>query len=133
MKNARFGEMSVAEQYRFVSEFVMRQCLGNIREAAVFRGVEKCAYYFSAEYLMGRMIYSNLLNLGILTQVKEAMAENGADLAAVAEVPDLALGTGGLDIFKYLDLAKQRDISVVVETKTIAGLKESARWLHANK
>ena len=44
-----------------------------------------------------------------------------------------ALGTGELDIFKYLDLAKERDISVVVETKTIAGLRQSAKWLHANR
>ena len=43
-----------------------------------------------------------------------------------------ALGTGELDIHKYLNLAKERDCSVVVETKTIAGLKESARWLHRN-
>ena len=44
-----------------------------------------------------------------------------------------ALGTGELDIFKYLNLAKERDCSVVVETKTIAGLKESARWLKENR
>ena len=44
-----------------------------------------------------------------------------------------ALGTGELDIFKYLALAKERDVSVVVETKTVDGLRESARWLHANK
>ena len=43
-----------------------------------------------------------------------------------------ALGTGELDIHKYLNLARQRDCSVVVETKTIAGLKESARWLKEN-
>lgn len=43
-----------------------------------------------------------------------------------------ALGTGELDIHKYLKLAKERDCSVVVETKTIEGLKESARWLHRN-
>ena len=43
-----------------------------------------------------------------------------------------ALGTGELDIFKYLNLARERDISVVVETKTIAGLKQSAAWLHEN-
>ena len=96
MKNARFGEMSVAEQYRFVSEFVMRQFMGKIREAASSRGEKKCAYYFSAEYLMGRMIYSNLLNLGILGEVKDAMAENGADIAAFEEIPDHALGNGGL-------------------------------------
>ena len=72
MKSARFGEMSVAEQYRFVSEFVMRQCLGNIREAAASRGVEKCAYYFSAEYLMGRMIYSNLLKPSLLFRCRQS-------------------------------------------------------------
>lgn len=43
-----------------------------------------------------------------------------------------SLGTGELDIHKYLDLARQRDCTVVVETKTVAGLKESARWLHEN-
>ena len=43
-----------------------------------------------------------------------------------------ALGTGDLDIFKCLNLAKERDISVVVETKTVAGLKQSAAWLHEN-
>ena len=41
-----------------------------------------------------------------------------------------ALGTGELDVHKYLKLARQQDCSVVVETKTIAGLKESAAWLH---
>lgn len=43
-----------------------------------------------------------------------------------------ALGTGQLDIFKYLALAKERDASVVLETKTIAGLRESVRWLREN-
>ena len=43
-----------------------------------------------------------------------------------------ALGTGELDIFKCLNLAKERDISVVVETKTVAGLKQSAAWLREN-
>lgn len=40
-----------------------------------------------------------------------------------------ALGTGDLDVQKYLGLAKEQDCTVVVETKTVAGLKESARWL----
>ena len=43
-----------------------------------------------------------------------------------------ALGTGEVDIHKYLKLAKERDCTVVVESKTIAGLKESARWLKEN-
>ena len=41
-----------------------------------------------------------------------------------------ALGTGVLDIEKYLNLAQSCEASVVVETKTIAGLRESVRWLN---
>lgn len=40
-----------------------------------------------------------------------------------------ALGTGQLDKFKYLSLAKERDCSVVVETKTVEGLCQSIQWL----
>lgn len=40
-----------------------------------------------------------------------------------------ALGTGILDKEKYLVLAKERDCTVVVETKTVAGLRQSAAWL----
>ena len=96
MKGARFADMSVAEQYNFVSEFVMREYRGEIEAAREKMGREKCAYYFSAEFLMGRLIYSNLLNLGMLTEVKEAMAENGVDIAVFEEIPDHALGNGGL-------------------------------------
>lgn len=96
MKGARFADMSVAEQYNFVSEFVMREYRGEIEAARESMGREKCAYYFSAEFLMGRLIYSNLLNLGMLTEVKEAMAENGVDIAVFEEIPDHALGNGGL-------------------------------------
>ena len=39
------------------------------------------AFYFSAEYLVGRLVYSNLFNLGILSEVKKAFAEKGVDLA----------------------------------------------------
>ena len=96
MKRAKFGGMTVAEQYNFVSEFVMREYRGKIEDARAAMGRKKCAYYFSAEFLMGRLIYSNLQNLGILSQVKDAMAENGADIAAFEEIPDHALGNGGL-------------------------------------
>ena len=40
-----------------------------------------------------------------------------------------ALGTGQLDKLKYLDLARKRECTVVVETKTVDGLRRSIRWL----
>ena len=96
MKRARFAGMTVAEQYNFLSEFVMREFRGEIEDARHSMAEKKCAYYFSAEFLMGRLIYSNLQNLGILSQVKAAMAENGVDIAVFEEIPDHALGNGGL-------------------------------------
>ena len=54
------------------------------------------AYYFSAEYLMGRMVYNNLFSLGILDQVREAFASRGLDLNMFEDIEDAALGNGGL-------------------------------------
>jgi len=44
----------------------------------------------------------------------------------------LPLGTGELDLTKYLDLAKRHGCSVVLETKTISGIKTSVEWLGEN-
>ncbi len=56
----------------------------------------RSTYYFSAEYLVGRMVYNNLFALGILDEVKKAFAERGLDLAAFEDIEDAALGNGGL-------------------------------------
>ncbi|HEL0696373.1 glycogen/starch/alpha-glucan phosphorylase [Streptococcus equi] len=58
---------------------------------------QKIAYYFSIEFLPGRMLETNLLNLGILDTVKEAFADLGIDFQAVRHAEhDMALGNGGL-------------------------------------
>lgn len=58
---------------------------------------EKIAYYFSIEFLPGRMLETNLLNLGILDLVKEGFAELDVDFEAVVQAEhDMALGNGGL-------------------------------------
>ncbi|MBM7636148.1 glycogen/starch/alpha-glucan phosphorylase [Streptococcus saliviloxodontae] len=58
---------------------------------------EKVAYYFSIEFLPGRMLETNLLNLGILDLVKESFEELNVDFQEVVEAEhDMALGNGGL-------------------------------------
>lgn len=58
---------------------------------------QKIAYYFSIEFLLGRMLETNLLNLGILDVVKEGFDELGVDFTAVKQAErDMALGNGGL-------------------------------------
>ncbi len=54
------------------------------------------AYYISAEYLIGRLVYSNLYNLGILDEMKQLFSERGVDLAVLEDIEDAALGNGGL-------------------------------------
>jgi len=54
------------------------------------------AYYLSAEFLIGRMIYNNLLCLKKTDEVKEMLGTLGTDLSRFEEIEDAALGNGGL-------------------------------------
>ncbi|MDO4567759.1 MAG: glycogen/starch/alpha-glucan phosphorylase [Clostridia bacterium] len=54
------------------------------------------AYYFSAEYLIGRLVYNNYYCMGILDEVSGYLRMKGADLRTLEEVADPALGNGGL-------------------------------------
>ena len=57
----------------------------------------KMVYYMSMEFLMGRALGNNLINMTAYTEVKEALEEMGIDLNAIEdEEPDPALGNGGL-------------------------------------
>ncbi|XXF76678.1 glycogen/starch/alpha-glucan phosphorylase [Myxococcaceae bacterium GXIMD 01537] len=57
----------------------------------------KRAYYLSAEYLLGRALGNNLLNLGMYEAAEQAMREVGVDLPTLLEMePDAGLGNGGL-------------------------------------
>jgi len=57
----------------------------------------KRAYYLSAEYLLGRALGNNLINLGMYEHAAQAMREVGVDLTTLIEMePDAGLGNGGL-------------------------------------
>ncbi len=70
------------------------------------------AYYFSAEYMMGRMVYNNLLAMGCIETVKEAFNSAGLDFASMEDVEDAALGNGGLGRLAacFLDSAATHDL-----------------------
>jgi starch phosphorylase len=70
------------------------------------------AYYISAEYLIGRLVYSNLYNMGILDEMKKLFAERGVDLAVLEDIEDAALGNGGLGRLAacFLDSAASTNI-----------------------
>lgn len=58
---------------------------------------EKQVYYFSIEFLPGKMLKNNLLNMGILDIVRESLSDLDVDFEEICEVErDMALGNGGL-------------------------------------
>ena len=58
---------------------------------------KKKLYYISAEFLIGKLLSNNLINLGIYDEVKELLEENGKNISEIEEVePEPSLGNGGL-------------------------------------
>lgn len=58
---------------------------------------EKKVYYVSAEFLIGKLLSNNLINLGIYDRVKDILAKNGKDISKIEdEEPEPSLGNGGL-------------------------------------
>ncbi|MCD5973957.1 glycogen/starch/alpha-glucan phosphorylase [Pseudomonas quasicaspiana] len=63
----------------------------------IYRTVQKRVYYLSLEFLIGRLLYDSLSNLGLLEVAREAMTELGVDIERIKLLePDAALGNGGL-------------------------------------
>ncbi|MCD5991259.1 glycogen/starch/alpha-glucan phosphorylase [Pseudomonas phytophila] len=63
----------------------------------IYRQVQKRVYYLSLEFLIGRLLYDSLSNLGLLEVAREAMTELGVDIERIKLLePDAALGNGGL-------------------------------------
>lgn len=56
----------------------------------------RCAYYFSAEFLVGRAIFNNLASKGILNGIKNELNDLNVNFADLEETEDAALGNGGL-------------------------------------
>ena len=54
-------------------------------------------YYISAEFLIGKLLSNNLINLGIYEDVKELLEKNGKDINVIEGLePEPSLGNGGL-------------------------------------
>lgn len=87
------SDAGTKELYNAVSKAAMSGLYENWRKDD---GKGKRCGYLSAEFLIGRAIFSNLLNLGVLDEVREALASRGVDLNEFEDVEDAALGNGGL-------------------------------------
>lgn len=88
------SEASVKEIYNAVSKAVMLDIYDDWKKHEK-NGEKRCGY-LSAEFLIGRMIYANLMNLGFTDEVRAFLEENGLNIDIFESVDDAALGNGGL-------------------------------------
>ncbi len=72
---------------------ITKELIGNTPE----NSGEKRVYYISAEFLIGKLLSNNLINLGVYDKVREILEKNGKSLARIEEIePEPSLGNGGL-------------------------------------
>ena len=90
--NKKISECSNQEIYYAILELVKNET----KEKPVIKNKKK-VYYVSAEFLIGKLLSNNLINLGIYEDIKNILNENGKSLCEIEEVePEPSLGNGGL-------------------------------------
>ena len=84
------------ELHAAFSECIMERIATVWEESRKEYNGKKQVFYLSAEFLVGRAIFNNLLSLGLTEQAQELFRKMGANLDSMEEVEDAALGNGGL-------------------------------------
>src|SRR5207244_2507259 len=93
------AELSPREAFQAVALAVRDRLVeGRLQTQQRYRRADpKRLYYLSVEFLIGRSLANNLVNLGLWEPCRAALAELGQDLNKVVEAePDAGLGNGGL-------------------------------------
>ncbi len=92
----RFGKKIAACTNEEIYYALLSMTKEMAREKESSQGKRKL-YYISAEFLIGKLLSNNLINLGIYDEVRDLLEENGKSLSEVEEVePEPSLGNGGL-------------------------------------
>ncbi len=89
-------ELSSYELHDVISSAVMSYISDDWINSRNKRINERTAFYFSAEFLVGRAIYNNLVSKEIYDDVEKELNEYGVSLKALEDIEDAALGNGGL-------------------------------------
>lgn len=94
-----FEDISNVGRYLALGNMIREYANNNwkVTKDAVEKNSTKQLYYFSMEFLMGRLLKSNLMNLGIYDVVNNGLKEIGMDISDLEEIEsDAGLGNGGL-------------------------------------
>ncbi|SNS12006.1 maltodextrin phosphorylase [Anaerovirgula multivorans] len=104
------------EKYYGVSKAIMEQIIDHWNRTEETYKKGKQAYYLSAEFLMGRALGNNLLNLGIQDEIEKSLKDLGIDVNMIEEIEeDAGLGNGGLGRLAacFLDSCATMNLPVV--------------------
>ena len=94
--NEKFGK-SLKKLTDQETYYVLLEMTTRLMDVAEVSNGEKKVYYISMEFLIGKLLSNNLINLRVYDRVKEILEKNGKNLAAVEECePEPSLGNGGL-------------------------------------
>lgn len=107
---------SEQEIYFALSKAIMTDLTGNWEKTRKDYSKEKQAYYFSAEFLMGRTLGNNLMNLNLYHSIQDELSELGVKLNTLEELEeDAGLGNGGLGRLAacFLDSAATMNIPLM--------------------
>lgn len=104
--------LSIGELHVVIGKSIMGMISKKWEKSRKKNESSRRAYYFSAEFLMGRMIYQNLYSLGMLEDMKEVLEQYQISIESLEEIEDAALGNGGLGRLAacFLDSAATHDI-----------------------
>ena len=95
-----FEESGIIDRYHVLASLVMKHasvCMANSHSLMNRENNEKRLYYFSMEFLVGKLLGMNLMKLGILDIVTEGLKDLGVDISDIEDVEkDAGLGNGGL-------------------------------------
>ncbi len=89
-------QLNETELHTTVAKTVLERIGKNWEESFNKCRKNRTAYYFSAEYLMGRAVINNIYCSGLYPMMEEALQQTNHSLSELEEAPDMALGNGGL-------------------------------------
>ncbi len=105
-------DLTTEQLHLVIGKAIMGEIADNWRKSKKKHEESRRAYYFSAEFLMGRMFYNNLYCMGILEEVRDLLKSKGIDINRFEDIEDAALGNGGLGRLAacFLDSAATQDV-----------------------
>ena len=96
----------------------------------------KKLYYISAEFLIGKLLSNNLINLGMYEEVEKALATHGRELTEIEEMEmEPSLGNGGLAVWQHASLipSQHLDCRETVSALIITSVCSASFWSTTNR